>query len=411
MRPNLYETIICGAGPAGMSQLIYFDAQEKLTEKLNEGICVIEKSSELLSGNIKKYKISANSKGGALFEFLNERSILQQFLNEEKLNDQIQSYCDIAPSLHDIGVIYGRIGSFLEQCIKQNSNSAVYKCATVEEIHICEDGFFKVVFRQFGCEQEVWARNIHMNLGGKPKTLNKHENERYVHSHCVLTEQSKFLDELFESKNSLKIALIGNSHSAMSVLSKLNERYSALDSSIYSFDLYGKSNVKLYYSSIDEALLDNYSFSEDDVCPVTQRVNRYSGMREESFYIAQAILNEAISNVRLKRVYFEDDANYDLIIECLGYETKLVPVYKNGKQVEFEMNNGILKTDAYFRPVMKNREPIGNFYSYGLGVGIGLSEESGGEKSFTGNIDGIWLYQHLVAKIISELPVKVLQVI
>ncbi|WP_381426401.1 hypothetical protein [Sporosarcina thermotolerans] len=411
MKRTVYETIICGGGPAGMSQLIYFDAQGQLAEELNRGICVIEKTDELLSGNIKKYKISANSKGGALFEFLSEHSLVQQYLNKEKLSEQIQSYCDIAPSLHDIGVLYGKIGNFLEQCIKQNPNSDVYKCATVEQIHICEEGLFKVVFKQFGCVKEVWAKNVHVNLGGVPKTLNLDEDDRYVHSHYILTEQNEHLEELFTSNDSLKIAIVGNSHSAMSVLSKLNERYSVINSSKYSFDLYGKSNLKLYYSSMEDALLDGYNFTEDDICPVTQRVNRYSGMREESFLVAKAILNETINNVTLKRVYFKDNADYDLIIECLGYKTNLIPVYKNGKQIQFEVNNGILKTDTHFRPVMKNQESIDCFYSYGLGVGIGLTEVSGGEKSFTGNIDGIWLYQHYVAEIITELNKKVLEVI
>ena len=142
--------------------------------------------------------------------------------------------------------MYEKIGGFLEKCILQNPYSDTYKNATIDSIHICDDGLFKVVFHQFGLGMEVWVRNIHLNLGGTPKTLKSNADDRYVHSHDVLTEQSDRLMGLFDSRDSLNIAIIGNSHSAMTVLSKLNERFGAINSPKYTFDMYGKSNVKLY---------------------------------------------------------------------------------------------------------------------------------------------------------------------
>ncbi|WP_210252870.1 hypothetical protein, partial [Agrobacterium vitis] len=39
-------------------------------------------------------------------------------------------------------------------------------------------------------------------------------------------------------------------------------------------------------------------------------------------------------------------------------------------------------------------KPIPNLYSFGLGSGLKPSERIGGEKSYSGRLDGYWLYQY-----------------
>ncbi|MER2190046.1 MAG: hypothetical protein ABS951_03725 [Solibacillus sp.] len=402
---KIFDTVICGAGPAGMSQFIYQDSIGHLNQFLDMGVCVLEKKETLLSGNLSNYNISANSKGSALFEFLTDQSTIKQFLNEQSSMDKIEKMYDVAPNLMEVGKIYEEIGRFLKQEIVQHPLSEVITGAVIEGIEVQADNSYKVVYVKQHERFEVFAKNIHVNLGGVSKSINVHNDSSFTLAHEVISDKATKNMEIFKQNTPKNIALIGNSHSAMSVLNKLNQDYAIFNDEKVKIDIYGQSPVKLYYASTSEADADGYVYGEDDICFQTNRVNRYSGMREESFEIAKAILNDEIKNINLTNCYFENQEKYDVIIECLGYETRMIPFTKMGQSILFKMNQGVLCTDEYFRPLLIDNQPLKNCHAYGIGVGLILTPESGGEKSFNRNIDGVWLYQHFVAKKLVDMVV------
>lgn len=45
---------------------------------------------------------------------------------------------------------------------------------------------------------------------------------------------------------------------------------------------------------------------------------------------------------------------------------------------------------------------IPNMFAFGLGSGMFVTEKTGGEPSFQGRADGVWLYQNDVGEIVSQ---------
>lgn len=396
-----YNLLIIGAGPAGIAPLFHMDAVNRLDDYIDKGICIIERSNEIGVGKFKDYNISANTLCKTFLEiFYNKNSdVFKEIQKKESYIKLLNTDGESPMNLCEIGLLYKDYGEIIRKKFRNSSNSNVFCNSEALEIKEFEDNYC-VQYKNLDSGEiyEVFGKNIIINLGGEHKREIEHRNIVTVHDLLTKDMDDKISDML---KVNGKVVLIGNSHSAMSIISTIKKNPNFTNK--HDVSILGRNPIKLYYETEELAKKEGYNYDKKkDVCHITNRVNRYSGMREESFFTAREIIRNQMENIQHYIVSdVEKESLFleaDIVIECTGYQTKMIPVRNiEGKLIQLAYNKGTMLVNKDFNIVTEQGEALKRIFSYGLGVGMPAVEEIGGEKSFTGRIDGVWLYQHFVA--------------
>lgn len=410
-----YEIVICGAGPAGLAPLIYLDDKNKLDDLIKKGVCLIDSSSDIGQGSFKDYKITANSLGSVFFEvFQNKEGGLYNYLIKQPSFSRLSPYLEKAPPLPYVGNLLNDIGKYLQLKIKQSMASDLFLLSTVKRIVKTSEGSFQITFntnKSIEKENTVVAKNLLLNIGGVQNTLRLPINKKCLNSDDFI--RGDFDDLLYKDEdiNRLNITLIGGSHSVFSCITRLFNEFNFKGN----LNILHRNPIKLYYETQTEAINDGYIFNEDfDVCKLSGRVNRFSGLRYDSFNIGRDILKNKHKNVKLVKYLKYDDPQYiqtirqsDLVINCTGYYNKSVDIFNaTGEKIFLKYENNIIVTNEYYNPIQSDNSILENLYTYGLGSGPKVNTLNGGEKSYNGRIDGVWIYQNEVSpKILSKMNI------
>ncbi|MGB8957257.1 MAG: hypothetical protein WCC10_17935 [Tumebacillaceae bacterium] len=418
MKPTEYKVAICGCGPAGISPLVYLEEQGRLDQLLAEGACLIESSARIGDGTIGKYRITANSLGKVFLEiFKNPNSPMLQYMKQQPSYRKIQGFLETAPPLPVIGEVLADMGRYIAGRVAEFPSSQLHDCSQVQRIQLRADGRFDVTFRQVlppDQPQMITADHVIYNLGGHqelPPFLEKRFRTGqpvWLSGEFLQGQHDQRLHELLRNdKGPLKLVMVGAAHSAFSALYRLKNQFGLVPGDQMSVNMTHRSPVRLFYSSPEEAERDGYPFDPvEDVCPLSGRVNRYSGMRYDSCALGKEVLAGQYGNVTLTSVAEMSDAEYeamldeaDIILSCIGYRNRAVEFLDaDGSPLEFLDDHNKVFTDENSNPYRTNGEAIHGLYMFGLGAGLRTGGSNGGEASYAGRIDGVWFYQHLVAE-------------
>jgi hypothetical protein len=98
-----------------------------------------------------------------------------------------------------------------------------------------------------------------------------------------------------------------------------------------------------------------------------------------------------------------DDA--DLVIAALGYRPRALPIYdRNGSAMMLLAQTGprMAMVDGQCRVLDADGSPIIGLYGIGLAAGFVPRGPLGGEPSFRGQANGLWLWQHDIGALIVQ---------
>lgn len=409
MNKKIYNLAICGCGPAGMSPLLHLEENKLLEKYLDEGICIIDQKEKIGAGKIINYDITANTLGKIFLDFSSEKnSDLYQYIVKKDSYKIIESKLEEVPYLKEVGNLLEDIGTYFFYKISSHNNSDVYNNHQILEIKKNREDLFEIKIQSSSKKDKtILARHIIFNIGGKQKeTLEKEENVIYSDD-FISGLHDELVNKILNLNSEIIISIIGGSHSTFSALYRLKNHFELLNKDKLKVQIFNRSNIRLFYNSIEEAINDHYKFDmEQDVCFSSNSVNRYSGLRFDSFVLAKECMNYNYSNVKImnKSLDREDFMNSDLIINATGYTNNIVKILDcNNEEITFKLEYKQLLTDYYCRPYIYDSSSVfDRFYTYGLGAGMKPDPKKGGEAHYNGRIDAIWLYQHESAKRVLE---------
>ncbi|PGD64011.1 hypothetical protein [Bacillus wiedmannii] len=390
--------------------MVSLEEKGLLNSLLDEGLCIIESSVKIGSGSIEKYQITANSLGKIFFEiFENHNSNLFRFLENKKSYQELLKFYDEAPPLPLVGEFLGDIGRYISRKVESNSNCEVLKMTKVTSIQLRKDGLYEVNYAPVFYpkeSQKIIAEKVLYNVGGmQPQVssmLDDIDDRKIVYSEDFIQGifDRKLEGLLSSNSEGINISIIGNSHSAFSTLYRLKNQFGLLNNKKVKINMLYRSPLRLFYNSVQEAIADGYSFSDEDICPSSNRVNRYSGLRYDSFKLVKEILNGTFNNFFFRKansVSKEELSNSDLIIVCTGYRShKINLLDDDNSPLEFLYEHDFIKMNESCNPLLSDGRELKNFYQYGLGAGLNTGGKNFGETSYKGKIDGVWVYQHLI---------------
>jgi hypothetical protein len=426
----LYETLILGAGAAGMGPLVWAARNGLLGQWLDRGVAVVDRCAAM-GGSIGQYALNADSYGASFLECLDGPHCEPLLVNlrAAPTTRELEPFRSTRPPLELVGRFMRNVGASVSAEVDRNRHSRFLSCAEVRAVRLQDDGsVIAEISTADGQILTLRAASAVIALGGEPVT--RWRNIELAPELPLSRWQDKIItsDELLSDsggrcaalslsrRNGVRVVVLGGSHSAFSAAWAMLERAPGLRFGAAGVRILYRNKPRIFYPSADAATDDGYSFHTDDVCLSTGRINRLSGLRGdgrdlwrrmhgksnvagEDRAVARSLASMGVGEI----VELLDEA--DVIVPALGYRLTTVPIVDaDGRLVRLARSGPAVGTDA--RLLTDTHQALAGVFGIGLGSGFVPWGSMSGEPSFRGQQNSMWLYQNGLGALVYEGIVK-----
>lgn len=430
----LQSLIIVGGGPGALAPLFAAASNGTLRTLLATGVAVIERSSEPGAGQLSTITIKSDSPAEAFLDILkrSQEPSLRELLNHPTVHDIRLRQGSSIPLRMAADLIRLASQKILE-IVASHPNCTVHTDTEVQFIQRLRSGFWKVVCKdRCGSTKELHGISVHLATGAH-QPLERLATERVAGAPLLPRYESKVIQsgELFTAAGaaqlrkklsgipSPKVVIIGGSTSAGAAATYLL-RHPEVSFQGGEVVLLHRNPLRFFYQSTEEAHQDGYSgFSESDVCTLTGRVFRLSGLRFESKELLRDSLrgNAGATDRRLTlfpmagrdheaQEYLE---RADIIIAALGYIPRMCDIrdeYGDSIPLRTPTRHEWSMVDHTCTVVTHEEERLDGVTAMGLAIGPKASPELGGEARFTGQVNSLWLWQNRLGERVVESAIR-----
>jgi hypothetical protein len=430
-----YETVIVGAGPAGIAVLLAACRAGRLDELLDKGLAVIEATEDFGPGQIGHYAINSDSTAATFIDCIHNNSCpelksLQSHPLVQKFVDENQN----AIALDLVGQLSVLIGLALKKIISQHPACALYLRSKVILARQEHGGTWcSLVSRPDGKTIAVMSTHLVLATGAHqpPSRLSREMiGGQFLQSQCggrliqsgevLRTGGIEQIMRRLAAKQNPKFVVLGGSTSAVSVVHSLLNRMSPALAQPNAVSLLHRRPLRLYYQSVAEAWADGYrDFTAHDLCPLTNRVFRFAGLRLDSKDLIRDALQiggrQPDPRLRLHHLQAHDPqalqmiAQADLVIACFGYRPAGVKLTDpSNRPINLHASSSACAplVDDRCRVLDEKLQPLPNLFGIGLAAGFVPRGALGGEASFSGQANGLWLWQTAIGALIIDEILK-----
>jgi Pyridine nucleotide-disulphide oxidoreductase len=431
---SFYRTgvAIIGGGPGGIAPLLAAHRRGRLAELLNEGVTVVEQSDEVGEGSIGRWAINSDSTGFTFADCLagppdGELAALRTHPITKELAEAGQG----TVSLRRAGEFLAMVGREINEVIAASPNGRVLKRYKAISTQRTKSGWLTLIKDiQTGRERTIDSRNVVLATGAcQPAerllaetvagvNLLERCGQRLLQSGEVLSTGgfAGMSERLRMLGRPPRVAIIGGSTSAAAIAYAMLHRMPDVNFGPGGITILHRRPLRIFYPNVDAALADGYTeFGPDDICPLSGRVFRLSGFRLDSRELimsARGIGGRTPEpRLHLHRLGVDDASslavldNADLVIAALGYRPRGLPVFDQaGTPVPLLAATGPQAplVDGCCRVLDASGKPLPDLFAIGLAAGFVPHGKLGGEPSFRGQANGLWLWQSEVGGLIVD---------
>jgi hypothetical protein len=423
---------IIGGGPAGLAPLLAAHRRGRLADLLREGVTVVEQSGSVGEGTIGRWCISSDSTAFTFADCLAgpPDSELASLRNHALTKEFVEVGQGTVP-LQRAGEFLGLVGQAMKEVIEASPNGRVLKGYRAVSTQRTSSGWLtRMKDIETGRERTIESRNVVLATGAsQPEERLRSEHvagvnlvercgERLMQSGEVVSTAgfAAVSARLAALGRPPRVAIVGGSTSAAAVAHALLNRMPGVTFGPNGLAILHRRPLRIFYPNVEAALADGYTeFGPDDICPISGRVFRLSGFRLDSRELimrARGIGGRpAEPRLQLHRLGVDDAAslelldNADLVIAALGYRPRALPVFDEaGERVILQSETGpqARLVDNYCRVMDASGNALPHLFAIGLAAGFVPYGKLGGEKSFRGQANGLWLWQNDVGALIAD---------
>ncbi|WNC89073.1 hypothetical protein RI103_15465 [Paraburkholderia sp. FT54] len=410
----------------------------KLAEVARNGLLIIDKRTSLGAGKLGDYvNVTGNSVAKTFLACLEHERFDDVFGDIREYNElhrKLAAAPDSAPLLSEVGELLTLAAERLIAHLVEHFDVDVLRGHEIDAIRRCQDGRFEIAYhdtRRPAAHRTVTTDTVVMNLGGTQRVEEVDDLCRTLDlplpGNSVITRTSDELLRLTSTQlvdtfapafvpvtagRTNRITIIGGSHSAFTMTERL-----ATDLGSAGLDeiaIIHRSRIRLFFETEDEARAWGYTVDPvNDICPITRRVNRSSGLRYRAFEIACSVMSHGRVAGTTPRVELIDAASGEAeraraatclahscgVIHSAGYGPNMSTLVDHrGVPIPLQFCQGGTEVDKLGRPLDINGKVIRGFFTFGLGSGFRPDADIGSESAFSGRIHGVWIFHHEIGK-------------
>jgi hypothetical protein len=414
---------VLGAGPAGTGLLVNAHRRGLLPRLLDAGIAVVDRQEHMGRGTIGRYAINSDTTGGTFLECLagQENDLFGPVLGTAAQR-RLAEFRQSAAPLPLVGEFLGEIGRALRQAVDAHPVSRFLPGTRAVEIRRTADGGFATTLEAAGKTFKIFSRYVVSATGGHQdraralaapivpgvRLADGYDGRVLLTGQVLTADGPALLAKMLRSGPGRRVVIIGGSHSAFASAWVLL-RTAGRDLGPGDITILHRRTPRIFYPTAADAHADGYTdFGPGDLCPLTGRVYRLAGLRWDSRDLLRRIwgtggapTEDRVRLLRLDRAAGAEVpallADAAVIIPAFGYRPLTVPVLdETGHEVALQAAAPGPRplVDAGCRILDAAGAPVPGLFGIGLASGFALDAPLGGEPSFTGQTNGLWLYQN-----------------
>lgn len=432
MNPQRTAVLVAGAGPAGTGPLVAAIRRGVHGELLGRGVTWVDRAPHLGSGSLSHYDITSDTAASVLLECLAGEGPLRD-LQDHPVATQVRSHGHGPLPLGLAARWYDVLGSRLEDVVADHPPSRFVPGTELIALDVGADGIHASLSGPLG-PHEVVAERVVLALGGVQHRETHLEAqlapgvrladlagvaERVVTTDELVTSRGQArVTDLLARDPRPRVVVVGGSHSAFTAAWLLLHR-ARVGWEAGAVTILCRRSPKVFYPSTDAARAEGYPFSPElDVCPATGRVFRFAGLRLDARDLLRSVLGlgDASPEPRVALTPYDDtDASGSpavvalleaatVVVSALGYTARTVPVSIGGRprRLHAETSPRAELVDDRCRVLLDDGSPVPGLWGLGLASGFVPHGAMGGEPSFDGRTNGLWLYQNGVGDIVLD---------
>ncbi len=422
--------LVVGGGPAGTALLTAASKQGRLAALAQAGLTVVERDDVLGGGRLGRYAISSDSTAETFLSAVrdNPHPEIAALIDHPAARQVAKFVGALGVPLVDAGPLLRVTGDRLGAIVAANGGQVAIGHEVIEARRLPQGGWTTRMRRlSDGAEIERRSHAIVVATGGY-QPLDRLVQQDVAGAPLYRLAEGRLMqsDELLalggldraadvlRSKRNPKVAVIGGSTSALASVTLMLRSRPGIAFGAGGITLLHRRPLRPFYHSEDAARADNFTdYGPDDICPVSGFVYRLAGFRLEARELVLRMLQVdgrmPDPRVALRQIG-DDDAmaraiieQADLVIGALGYRPHALPLLDAGGQpIAIAAHDGRPMVDQHCRVLDAQCQPIPGAFGIGLAAGFVPWGRLGGERSFRGQANGLWLWQNDVGQMIVD---------
>ena len=422
---RVFRTALVGGGAGGTAMLIAA-SKAGLFPEIARDLVVVDRGPALGAGRLGRYAITSDSTAATFLSAVKDNPVpALAALIDHPTALALGGYLgDVGVPLAIVGRFFDEVGAVLHREIEA-AGGRVITGRTVSAAQRLVDGRWRLAIA--GGQGGIVAEQIVLATGGTQpldrlagavvagEPLVARCASRLVQSDEVLARGGiALVNERLAGRSPARIAIVGGSTSAVTAANRLLRHPQTPPLGRGGLTVLHRRPIRPFYHSAEAARAEGFDdFGADDICPISGFVYRFAGLRLDARDLlrrALGLTGEPDPRLRLHRITrgsdetalrILDDAH--LVISALGYRPRALPLQsENGKPIALAADAEAPLVDAQCRIIRGDGEPVPDAYAIGLAAGFRPRGGLGGEASFTGQVNGLWLWQNGVGSIIVE---------
>lgn len=423
-------TVVIGGGPAGTAMLIAASKQGTLAPLVEAGFAIVEKRVRMGAGELGSYAIRSDTTAETFLSAVKNNPYPELAALEQHPAGRLMGryVAELGAPLVDTAPLLAATADRLRDIVVRHGG-AVLTGHEAQRVQRTVDGRWQTtVGDPAGATRTLVSRHVVVATGGVQTEdqvatkrvagapLGDLAGERLIGSDAVLRLGG--VGQVHARLRGIpapRVAIIGASTSAIAAAVLLLKSQPGFAFGAGAVTLLHRQPLKPFYPTIAAAHADGFhDFDQTDICPVSGFVLRLAGLRLESRELVLRMLSlggrTPDPRVASHRITGDDDAaaraiiaGADLVIGALGYRPRAVPLLGvDGEPLALAHHAGRPMVDRHCRILDADDRPVPGAYGIGLSAGFVPWGRLGGEASFRGQANGLWLWQNDVGQMIVD---------
>ncbi|MGY4398686.1 dTDP-4-amino-4,6-dideoxygalactose transaminase [Sphingomonas sp. UYAg733] len=430
-QPAIASTLIVGGGPAGTALLTAASKNGQLADLARAGLVVVERDDAIGGGRLGRYAINSDSTAQTFLTAVKDNPHPElAAIMTHPAGRAVERYADaLGVPLVEAGPLLRATGDRLADIVSAHGGSVLIGHEVLGSQRTA-DGLWRTRLRRRadGVEFDQLSHRIVIATGGHQPldrlvrqsvagvSLVEQVGDKLLQSDEILSLGgfAKVAD-LLAGKRNPRIAVIGGSTSALTSIALLLKGSPALPFGAGGITLLHRRPLRPFYPSVEAAQAEGFTdFGPEDICPVSGFVYRLAGFRLEARELVLRMLGidgrAPDPRIALHRIAGDGDARArehldraDIVVAALGYRPHALPLNDmQGEPIALSAQAGGAMVDRHCRVIRADGTPVPGVYGIGLAAGFVPWGALGGEASFSGQANGLWLWQNDVGQMIVD---------